>query len=173
LKEGKILATSLIVSILAELFLVYIIYYNQFKIVPIYDSELQVWLNALFNSLSAICLAIAVVFIKQKKRNLHILWIHFAVRFSSLFLINYIFYHMSVGHVVFNNQSWRTVYLLILASHLLTSVICLPMIFTTYSLGVFGYLEGHKKLAKWTFILWEYVSVTGVTIVLMLKFLNS
>jgi putative membrane protein len=173
LNKNVVFISSLIMAIIAELFLVYIIYFNPNKIAPIYNTELQVWVNALMNSLSAICLAVAVLFIKQKKKTQHILYIHFSILYSSIILLNYIYYHLSVGHVRFTNPDFRNVYLVILATHLLSSVISLPLIFSTYTLGIFNYLDEHKKLAKATFYLWEYVSITGVVIVLMLKFLNT
>ena len=172
MSKKKIILTSLILGVLAEGFLIFLIYFNPAKIEPLYAKDLQPWVNALFNSLSALSLTAAIMAIKNKKIRLHKILIHFSLFFSSLFLINYIFYHMSVGHVIFNNPDFRVIYLFILASHLLCSLIALPLIFITYSLGLFNYLQTHKELAKLTFLLWEYVSVTGVIIVLMIKFLN-
>ncbi len=173
MSETKVIALSSLTAIVAEIFLVFIIYFNPHKLAPIYDTELQIWINALMNLGAAICLAVAFYFIKKKKKSEHVLMIHLALLFSALFLVNYIFYHMSVGHTVFRNQDFRVLYLILLGTHLLTSVISLPFIFTTYGLGITDNLLAHKRLAKWTFIMWEYVSVTGVLIVLMLKFLNT
>lgn len=173
MSKNKVIALSSLVAILAEIFLVFIIYFNPYKLEPIYDKELQVWVNALMNFCSAISLAIAVYFIKNKKRSEHVFMIHLALLFSALFLVNYIFYHMSVGHTIFTNESFRVPYLIILGTHLLTSVISLPFIFTTYGLAITDNLVSHKRIAFFTFVLWEYVSVTGVVIVLMLKFLNG
>lgn len=172
LNKNKILSFSLIVAILAELLLVYIIYFNPHKVAPIYDTSLQSWVSALFNGLSAISLIFAFKFAKTHQKQKHIMAIHFALLFSSLFLLNYIFYHLSVGHVKFPNNSFRPYYLIILFTHLLASITCLPMIFMTYALGFFDYLLDHKRFAKFTFFLWEYVSVTGVIVVLFLKFLK-
>ncbi|MFT6630694.1 MAG: putative membrane protein [Bacteriovoracaceae bacterium] len=173
MSKNKILISSLLLSIIAELFLVFIIYFNPAKLPAIYDTDLQSWVSATMNGLSAICLYLAWIFIRNEDRTKHILFIHFALLFSSLFLINYIFYHLSIGHVKFTNIPYQLTYFIILISHLMTSVVALPMIFVTYSFGVFGYLSDHKRFAKITFFLWEYVSITGVLIVLMLKFLNN
>lgn len=171
--ENRVIAFSSLIAISAEIFLIFIIYFNPYKLEPIYDKDLQVWINALMNFLSAVSLASAVYLIKKKRRSEHIFMIHMALLFSALFLVNYIFYHMSVGHTIFLNDYYRTPYLIILATHLLSSVICLPLIFTTYGLAITDHLKSHKRIAIYTFFLWEYVSVTGVVIVLMLKFLNS
>jgi putative membrane protein len=168
----KILITSITTSLLAIVFLIYIIYFNVNKIEPLYSTSLQATINAIFNASSAISLAIAIFWIKRKNKKNHILFIHLALFFSSCFLVNYIFYHMSIGHVKFLNPDYRTIYLLILVSHLICSVITLPLIFTTYLYGIFGHLTSHKKLAGVTFFMWEYVSITGVIIVTMLKTLN-
>jgi putative membrane protein len=173
MSKNRIIVGSLLISIIAELFLVYIIYFNPNKISAIYDQELQSWMSAVMNGLSALSLTCAIFFIRRNDKTNHIIFIHFALLFSSLFLINYIFYHLSVGHVRFTNEEYKVVYFFTLITHLFTSIISLPMIFTTYALGIFNYLPDHKRFAKLTFVLWEYVSITGVLIVLMLKFLNN
>ena len=91
---------------------------------------------------------------------------------SALFLVNYIFYHLAVGHISFTNESFKIPYYIILITHLLMSVISLPLVFLTYAFGFLNRLQEHKKIAKITFFAWEYVSITGVIIVLCLKFLN-
>ena len=147
----KIIISSLVISFIAEMFLFYLTYFNKTTIEPIMDLSTQIWLNALFNASSAILLIIAVLFIKKKKRKQHIQFIHFALMASALFLINYIFYHMAIGRTLFQNQDYYIAYYSILVTHLIGSVITLPLIFTTYGLGIFGKLHLHKKLAKITF----------------------
>ncbi len=171
--KNKIIYSGFFTALVAEIFLIFIIYLNPNKIEPIYNPSIQMWVNAALNFLSAVTLVIAFKFVKHKKIAQHKVFIHIALFFSALFLINYIFYHMSVGHVSFTNESYKTMYLIILASHLLTSFIGLPLIFITYLLGIFSHLKAHKQLAKFTFIIWEYVSITGVLVVLMLKFMNK
>ncbi len=173
MKVKKIITISLSVSLIAEAFLIYIINYNQIKIPAPYAPSTMMIVNGSFNTLCALALGVAIYYIKQKNKKMHIVFIHLALLFSACFLINYILYHMSVGHVQFTNQSYRLVYLVILMGHLMASMIALPMILTTYLFGVNQLLVQHKKIAKWTFYLWEYVSVTGVLIVLMLKFINN
>lgn len=169
----RIFWISLLISLAAEFFIIYIIYFSPEKISPLYSPGLQMWVSAFMNFLSALSLFISIIFIKKNLRNLHIFYIRLALLFSSLFLINYIFYHLSVGHIIFTNLEYRTLYLCILASHLFCSLIGLPMIFTTYALGEFKHFKLHKKLAPSTFFIWEYISLSGVVIVLMLKFCNN
>ena len=168
-----LIISSLVLAFIAEAFLILIIYFNPYKIAPMIPTELQSWLSAGLNLLSALSLLYAYMAIKKQEKQKHKKFIHLALCFSALFLINYILYHMSIGHVKFTNQDFRVLYLFILATHLICSMISLPLIFMTYTLGIFNYLKEHKKIAKIAFCLWEYVSVTGVMVVLMLKFLNS
>jgi len=170
--EKKIKQIAISISFFAECFLIYIIYINPNKITPLIDAGIHSWINAGFNLLSAIFLTFAVKFIHDKKIKLHIIFIHLALLSSFFFLINYIIYHLSVGHVIFNHNEYRPYYLVILITHLLTSFLVLPLIIYTYLLGLYKKYTEHKKIAKWTFYIWEYVSVTGVLIVLMLKYLN-
>jgi uncharacterized membrane protein YozB (DUF420 family) len=173
LSKSKIIFLSLFFAVTAELLLIFIIYFNPYKISAIYDPEIQVWINALFNALSAATLLFAYRLIKRGRIKAHIIAVHIALLFSALFLVNYIFYHMSVGHVVFHHPTLRPIYLTLLISHLVCSVICLPMIFITYGLGITRRLAESKKLAMITFIMWEFVSVSGVMIVFFLKLLNT
>lgn len=173
MKSKQIIKYGLIFSLIAEAFLIYIIYLNPNKMTPLYPASIQMGVNAILNACSALCLFLAIHSIKKKRVLMHKRFINGAMVFSSLFLVNYIFYHMSVGHVKFTNPDFRIIYLLILITHLIASIVSLPLILITYSLGFFSEFSAHKKIAIKTFILWEYVSITGVIIVLMLKFLNS
>jgi putative membrane protein len=171
--KRKIYLLGTVLAVIAETLLVYIIYLNPNKTPPLYDLKIQVWLNASFNFLCGVCLLVAYIKIKSYQVRQHIIWIHLAILFSILFLINYIFYHLSVGHVIFNNPSLRPIYLVLLATHLISSFIVLPMVFISYLLGITNKLTQHKKLARWTFWIWEYVSVTGVIIVIFLQFFHQ
>ena len=173
MSEKKVIFLSLFLALIAEAFLIFIIYFNPQKIAPLYNPSLQMTMNGVFNFCSGFALLIAFKFIKNKKIKLHIIWIHIALLSSAFFIVNYIIYHLSVGHVIYNNPNWRTLYLTILGTHLLASVICLPLIFVTYGLAIKGFKVGHKKIAKYTFFLWEYVSVTGVLLIFFLKFIHQ
>lgn len=169
-KVKTALMSSFIVAIIAEIFLMFIIYFNPYKIEPLLSIQEHLTINQTFNALSALFLIAAVVAIKKYKcQKTHKIFIHLALASSAVFLISYIFYHLSVGHVTFNNLELRSYYLFILISHLVTSFLVLPLIFATYTLGFMGEFDLHKLIAKPTAICWLYVSLTGVLLVYFLK----
>ena len=88
--ENKVVFSSLFISLIAEIFLIYIIYFNDYKISPVMPASIQVTINGVFNFCSALCLLIAIYFIKIKKIRMHRNFIFAAMIFSALFLINYI-----------------------------------------------------------------------------------
>lgn len=94
---------------------------------------------------------------------------------SVLFLICYITYHSYVAYVlhrgptVFKDPAWfRPIYLMILLTHTVLAVVIVPMVLITLNRAVKQRFELHKKIARWTWPLWMYVSVTGVVIYLLL-----
>jgi len=130
--------------------------------------------NATLNGLSAICLVLGFRAIKRRDRGLHQRFMQLALAFSSLFLVSYIVYHSLHGDTPFPGQgAIRPIYFFILISHIVLSVIALPMVLSTFYLSWSGQFARHKKLARWTFPLWLYVSVTGVVIFAMLRVYTS
>ena len=126
-------------------------------------------LNAFFNALSAVFLVAGFYNIKRRKVNLHKKFMILAFISSSLFLLGYLVYHYSVGTTHFTAGGVvRYIYFLILGSHTLIAVFVLPMAIVTLVLGLKGRFDRHPKVARWTFPLWLYVSVTGVLIYFML-----
>jgi len=91
-----------------------------------------------------------------------------ALFFSTIFLTGYLIYHYHHGSTVFPELGWiKTLYLLILFPHIILAVIMVPMIIMTFYHAFGNNFEKHKRLAKITFPIWMYVSVTGVLIYLM------
>jgi putative membrane protein len=91
--------------------------------------------------------------------------------FSSAFLAAYITNYALHGDMVFPKDAGAVrvwVYFPLLISHIILAVVCLPMILITFFLSLTGRFPTHKKLARWTFPIWLYVSVTGVIVYLML-----
>jgi len=173
MKENKIIIfTSLTIALIAEAFLFYIIYFNQEKIDPILTADLHITLNGCFNFFSALALIGAYRAVKNQQIIKHRNFIFIALIFSAFFLINYIIYHLSAGHTVYQNENLRIIYLIILISHLICSTLSLPLIFITFTLGMLQKKELHRKLAPFTFKLWMYVSVSGVWLVIFLKYLQ-
>ena len=125
--------------------------------------------NAVLNSLSAVCLFLGYLAIKKDKREFHIKMMLSALLFSSLFFISYLTYHAFHGDTLYQGEGWiRSLYFFILISHILLSVVVLPMILTTVFFAANGDFTRHPKIARITLPLWLYVSVTGVIVYLML-----
>jgi putative membrane protein len=126
-------------------------------------------LNAVLNGLSAVALVIGFSFILRRRIAAHRASMMTAFVFSSLFLVSYIVNHALHGDTLYpGHGTIRTVYLTILASHILLSVIALPMVLTTFFFALTGRFPQHRRLARFTFPIWLYVSITGVVVRVML-----
>ncbi|MDI6400691.1 DUF420 domain-containing protein [Balneolaceae bacterium ANBcel3] len=131
-------------------------------------------LNAVLNFTATLLLFTGYIFIKKRNREAHIktMWAAFLV--SCLFLISYLIFHFQAGSVGYDGTGWiRPVYFAILISHIILAIVNLPMILVTMYRGVVKDYEGHKKLARWTWPVWMYVSVTGVLIYIMMELSGS
>jgi uncharacterized membrane protein YozB (DUF420 family) len=126
--------------------------------------------NATLNGLSAMFLGAGYVFIKKKNRRAHRNCMLGAFVTSVLFLGCYLTYHIFVHHVtVFKNPGWfRPIYLAILGSHTILAVVIVPLVFVTLSRALRERFEPHKRIARWTWPIWMYVSVTGVVVYVIL-----
>ena len=126
-------------------------------------------LNATLNSIAGVLLLCGYVAIKKGHRDLHRNIMVSALVVSAAFLTSYLIYHYHVPSKKFPDLGWiKTVYLLILLPHILLAVIMVPMILKTFWHAFRGEWEKHKKIAKITFPIWMYVSVTGVIVYFML-----
>ncbi len=126
--------------------------------------------NATFNSISATCIVLGLIAIRRKQKNIHRALMLSALGSSALFLVGYLVYHYVHGDTHFPSEHpLRMLYLGLLASHVILSIVALPMVFWTFILAFRGEFARHKRFAKFTFPLWLYVSVTGVIVFLMLR----
>src|SRR5205085_1276848 len=126
-------------------------------------------LNAALNATAAVLIGAGFYFIKQKNIRAHKACMVAAVVVSSVFLTSYLIYHYHVGSVRFTKQGWiRDVYFPLLLTHTLLAVTVLPLVLRTVFLAAKGRFRNHVRIAKWTFPVWMYVSVTGVVVYLML-----
>jgi putative membrane protein len=126
-------------------------------------------LNAFLNSTSAILLLTGHRLIKQGKRNSHRKIMIAAFVVSSLFLLSYLVYHYVHGSQHFQGQGLvRPLYFLILGTHTILAAAIVPLVLITLRRGLKGDFGRHRRIAKWTYPIWLYVSVTGVIIYLML-----
>jgi uncharacterized membrane protein YozB (DUF420 family) len=125
--------------------------------------------NAALNSLSAVLLATGYYFIKSQRVSAHRACMLSAFACSTLFLISYLVYHFHVGSVPFKGQGWiRAVYFTILLSHTILAAAVVPLALMTLSRALKGRFPAHRRIARWTFPVWLYVSVTGVVVYVML-----
>jgi len=126
-------------------------------------------LNASLNLLSAILLATGYYFIRNKNIRAHKACMTAALVTSTVFLTSYLIYHYHVGSVPFTKQGWiRPVYFFILITHVTLAAVILPLVLRTAWLAFRSQFNKHVRIARWTFPLWMYVSVTGVIVYLML-----
>ena len=148
-------------------FLVWLIYFHEADTDA--GPSILPFFSALFNTGSALLLALGLWAIKSGRRLLHQQLMLSAFLVSALFLVNYVYYHFSAGDTAFTGTGFiRPVYFFILISHILLSVVILPLILTAIYLALSGRIATHKKWARFTWVGWMYVSVTGVLVYLML-----
>ena len=125
--------------------------------------------NATLNALSGMFLLVGYILIRRRQINAHRNAMLGAFASSTLFLISYLVYHAHAGSRPFTGQgAIRHVYFAILISHVTLAAVILPMAIATLSRGLRGRYSDHKRIAKWTFPTWMYVSVTGVIVYVML-----
>lgn len=126
-------------------------------------------INATFNFFSTICLVIGYYFIKIKRdEKKHKIFMITSLIFSAIFLMGYVTYHFQHESTKFPELGWiKILYLSILFPHIILAIVMCPMIIITFYYAFCGNFEKHKKIAKITFPIWMYVSVTGVLIYLM------
>ena len=159
----------IILSIAIASFLVWLIYFKGKVAAPAWVLYLPA-ANACFNSLSAICLVFGYVNIRRGNRLTHMRFMISATVFSALFLVSYITYHYFHGDTKFPGQgAIRPIYFTVLISHIGLSVIALPLILGTLWYALRSQFRFHKAVARWTFPLWLYVSVTGVVVYFVLR----
>ncbi len=136
------------------------------------------------NILTAIALIIALWFIKKQNMKMHRNFIYAALGFSALFLLSYVAYHFTSSEVLYGDAngdgvvdaaelaivgSMRTVYLIILATHIITAAVIFPFILFTFIRAFTGQYDRHKKMARWVFPVWLFVAISGPVCFFMLK----
>ena len=172
--SSSAIAAILVISAAATLFLFWHIYLHpaadtsgtQYAFLPA--------LNAILNGLSAIALLIGFTFIKARKIAKHRAAMMTAFIFSTLFLVSYILHHALHGDVKYPlHAAFRTPYLWLLSSHIILAIVALPLVLVTFFFSLTGRIRQHRAVARWTFPLWLYVSVTGVITYVMLRLAMS
>lgn len=139
---------------------------------------------ASINGLTALLLVMGVMAIKNGNRKVHERFMTTAIACSVIFLVMYVAYHMTADSTVYGDidgnkildakekeyaGSTRYVYFFILITHILLSIIIIPLVLITYVRALAARFDKHKKIAKITFPLWLYVALTGVVVYLMIS----
>ena len=172
-QDRKALFVIFALSLFSILFLFWLIYFKT----PLdprltYPSWIKhlATMNAVFNFCSAVCMVLGFLQIKKKNIEVHRHFMNSAFLFSACFLVSYILYHNFHGDTPFpGTGAIRPIYFFILISHVLLSIVALPLVLTTFYYARLDLREKHKKLARWTFPIWLYVSITGVVIYFILS----
>ena len=140
--------------------------------------------HAILNSVAAISLVMALVAIKKGNASLHQRWIYVAMICSLLFLLSYVTYHFTADETRYGDLNgdgemsavelaeagaMRTVYLVILLSHIVLAAVSLPFILLTFCYGFTNHFTKHKKLSRKIFPVWLYVALTGPVVYLLLS----
>jgi uncharacterized membrane protein YozB (DUF420 family) len=126
-------------------------------------------LNAILNATSGVLIIIGFVMIRRKKVKAHRACMIAAVTTSIVFLISYVVYHSQAGATRFAGTGWsRPVYFTILISHTVLAITIVPFVIVTLRRALKGQFARHFRVARWTFPMWLYVSITGVIVYLML-----
>ncbi|MCB9185318.1 MAG: DUF420 domain-containing protein [Flavobacteriales bacterium] len=127
-------------------------------------------LNASLNGTCSVLLLTSLWAIKNKKISLHKQLNITTFLFSSLFLVSYIVFHSFGVETRFpEDNPIRPIYLFILLTHIILAAIVLPLVLISFYLGLSGKVEQHRKVSKFTFPVWLYVTVTGVVVYLMIS----
>jgi uncharacterized membrane protein YozB (DUF420 family) len=125
--------------------------------------------NASLNALSGVLLLLGFVMVRSGRIAAHRRMMIAAFVTSSLFLICYIVYHARVGSVRFTRQGVvRPLYFTILLTHVTLAAAVLPLAILTLSRGLKGRYGPHRRIARWTWPIWMYVSITGVLVYVLL-----
>jgi len=168
--SAKAIAFILLLSGAVFAFLVWLIY---FKPAAGYSSEFIGALpavNALLNTFSTIFLVAGFIAVRKQRYATHIKFMFAALISSALFLVSYVAYHNFHGDTKFlGTGPIRPIYFFVLISHIVLSAVVVPLILTSLYLSLAGRLAAHRRVSRYTFPIWLYVSVTGVLIFVMLK----
>jgi len=126
-------------------------------------------LNAALNFISAVLLSFGYANIRLGKQNIHKRFMIAALVSSALFLTSYLIYHNEVGSVPYPYQDWtRTVYLIVLIPHVILAAVMVPFILVMVWWAFTARFDRHRRIARWVWPVWMYVSISGVTVYLML-----
>lgn len=126
-------------------------------------------LNATLNASATVFIVAGLIFIKRGQKRAHIICMATALLISAAFLVSYTIYHSANLTNKFGYEGWpKTVYFIILFTHIPLAVLTVPMVLMTVIPALRRRFDRHKRMARWTYPVWLYVSVTGVLVYMML-----
>lgn len=162
------IAAIIAISVLASALICWLVYFHTPTDVGRTHLRSLPFVNAILNALSTVALLLGYRFIRTRRIPLHRAAMFTAFFFSTIFLGCYLVNFALHGETRFNRASpWWPFYWKLLASHIILSTIALPLILITFFLSLTGRFPAHKRLARYTFPIWLYVSVTGVIVYAM------
>jgi putative membrane protein len=168
------IAAILAISASATSFLFWLIYVHPASDTASVRFAFLPALNAGLNGLSATALLIGFTFIRARRIAAHRVSMITAFVFSTLFLAGYIMHHALHGDVHYPvHAAYRSIYIPLLISHIVLATVTLPLVLFTFFFSLTGRFPQHRRIARWTFPLWLYVSVTGVITYVMLRLAMS
>lgn len=163
------IAGMIALSVAATVFLLWLIYVHT---APRAFADRLLFLpalDALMNGLAGICLIAGFYFIRRRNIRAHRRSMITALVFSCIFLVMYTVNHALHGDILYQGLGvMRTVYFSVLISHIVLCTVALPMVLITFFFSLTGRFPQHKKIARFTFPIWLYVSITGVAVFAML-----
>ena len=169
----SVIWTIIAISVVASLFLAWLVYFHPPADVAGTHLAFLPAIDAVLNALCAIFLILGFNHIRHGRVRKHRNRMFDAFIVSSAFLVAYILNHVLHGDLLFPRAypTARFIYLwLLLTPHILLATLCLPMILITFFLSLTGRFPAHRRLARWTFPIWLYVSVSGVVVYAMLAY---
>jgi putative membrane protein len=169
-KKNDKKANWLIISFSVIVFLVVASLGRTKPLKPDFDGHIFAQVNAIINSIVALLLVAALIAVKAKKYLAHKRIMITAMLLSVLFLISYIAHHLLEGETPFGGEGMsKTVYYIILFTHIPLAGIILPFILYSAYRAMIGEYDRHKKLVRITWPIWFYVAATGVVVYLMIS----
>jgi putative membrane protein len=164
----SVILTIIAVSAAASALICWLVYFHTPTDIDHHQLRSLPLVNAILNALSTLALVTGFYEIRERRVLHHRASMFGAFFFSSIFLVSYLVNFALHGETRFNRfNHWWPFYWKLLLSHILLSMIALPLILITFFLSLTGRFPAHRRLARWTFPIWLYVSITGVLVYYM------
>lgn len=145
----------------------------QYIVIPLPDGVDFLWLPPVYsvlNALAGVVLLFSLYFIMRGRVIAHKRANLIALGLSALFILGYVAYHLTTESTRYGGEgTWRTVYLILLATHVILAAISLPLILLTFIKSYTGLIAEHRRMARWVYPIWLYVCLTGPICYLMLR----